>query len=202
MAIYAAFDTETGGLDPKEVDVLTFYMGLFDEDLKLKPNGGRLPIAHADALRVNKINIQEHLANPETITYDEAKEKILAMLKRHLKKHGRFSNIRPLGQNVQFDLDFTWQHLISRKEWEAVVHYGKIDTKLCVDFLKDSGWFPRDLGSLESVVEYMGIPKRNAHNAKEDTLMCVEVYKKLLSVMKSKKENSGSQDLISLLEAE
>lgn len=206
---YFAFDTETGGLIPDEADMLTFYAAILDEefkivdeiDLKLKPND-RLPIAHADALRVNGINIQEHLANPATITYAEAKVKIITLIKKYLKKKGRFSNIRPLGQNVQFDLDWTWYHIIPRKEWESMVHYGKIDTKLCVDFLKDCGWFPRDLGSLGSVVEYLGIPKRLAHNAKEDTLMCVDVYKKILEIMKAKKENSGSQDLISLLEAE
>jgi len=32
--------------------------------------------------------------------------------------------------------------------------------------------------------------------------MTVDVYKKLVEIMKSKKENSGGQDLISLLEAE
>jgi len=206
---YFAFDTETGGLLPKEADILTFYGAILDEDfklideinLKLKPDG-RLPQAHADALRVNGINLQEHLADPETITYSDAKVKIVTLLKKYLKKRGRYSNIRPLGQNVQFDLEFTWEHIIPRAEWDSIVHYGKIDTKLIVDFLKDSGWFPRDLGSLGSVVDYLQIAKRNAHNAKEDTLMTVDVYKKLVEIMKSKKENSGGQDLISLLEAE
>lgn len=207
--IYAAFDTETGGLNPKSSDVLTFYMAILDADfklldeidLKLKPNG-RLPIAEAGALKVNKIDIQAHLADPNTISYSDAKVKIIALLRKYLKKNGRYSNIRPLGQNVQFDLDFTWEHIISRDEWESIVHYAKIDTKLIVDFLKDSGWFPRDLGSLGTVVDYLSIPKRAAHNAKEDTLMCVDVYKKLVDMMKAKKENSGAQDLISLLEAE
>ena len=124
------------------------------------------------------------------------------LMKKYLKKRGRYSNIRPLGQNVQFDLEFTWEHLIPRNEWDAIVHYGKIDTKLCVDFLKDSGWFPSDLGSLGSVVDYLQIPKRDAHNAREDTLMCIDVYKKLLEMMKAKKENSSAVDIISLLEAE
>jgi DNA polymerase III epsilon subunit-like protein len=209
MQYYAAFDTETGGLNPETSDVLTFYMGILDEDfklvdeinLKLKPDG-RLPIAEAGALRVNGISIQEHVADPETITYSEASERIIAMLKKYLKKNGRYSNIRPLGQNVQFDLDYIWKHLIDRDTWDGIVHYGKIDTKTIVDFLKDAGWFPRELGSLGSVVEYLQLPKRAAHNAREDTLMCVDVYKKILEIMKSKKENGAQQDLISLLEAE
>ena len=60
-----AFDCETGGLDPKQADILTLYMGILDEDfkvleeldLKLKPNSG-LPRADAGALKVNKIDLQ------------------------------------------------------------------------------------------------------------------------------------------------
>jgi hypothetical protein len=55
-------------------------------------------------------------------------------------------------------------------------------------------------------VEYLQVPKRAAHNAKEDTLMCVDAYKAMLAIMASKKNgNSGQsqqQDLIALLEAE
>ena len=73
-----------------------------------------------------------------------------------------------------------------------------------VDFLKMCGWFPKDLGSLGTVVKFLGIPEREAHNAKEDTLMTIEVHKKLLEIMKSKQNASSDAgtDLISLLEAE
>lgn len=207
---YIPFDFETGGLNEKTSDALTLYIAVMDEefkivdelDLKLKPDG-RLPIAEAGALKVNGINLQEHLINPDTITYSEAKKKIVSMLKKHLKKNGRYSNLRPLGQNIPFDLRFMWEHLVPKDEWDQIVHYGLIDTKPIVDFLKDVGWFPRDLGSLDSIVNFLGVPKRAFHNAKEDTLMVVDVYKKLIEIMKSKKEGGGqTQDLIALLEAE
>lgn len=207
--MYLAFDTETGGLDPKTSDVLTFYGAILDNDLKvideidlkLKPDG-RLPIAEAQALKVNGIDIQKHLEDPATCTYSEAKVKIITLIKKHLKKNGRYSNIRPLGQNIPFDLNYTWQYLVPKSEWDNLVHYALCDTKPIVDFLKDAGWFPKELGGLGSVVEYLGIPKRNAHNAKEDTLMTIEVYRKLLEMMKAKKDGGTQQDLISLLEAE
>jgi len=209
MQYYVALDTETGGLNPETSDILTFYMGVLDEDfklideinLKLKPDD-RLPIVEAGALKVNRIDIQEHLNSPETITYSKASKQIIAMLKKYVKKNGRYSNIRPIGQNIQFDLDYIWKYLVDRNTWDSLVHYGKIDTKSIVEFLKDSGWFPRELGSLGSIVEYLQLPKRLAHNAREDTLMCVDVYKKIIEIMKSKKENSAQQDLISLLEEE
>jgi DNA polymerase III epsilon subunit-like protein len=207
---YLAFDSETGGLNPATADILTWYGAILDEELKivedlylkLKPDGGRLPIAEAGALKVNGINIQEHLADPETVTYSEGKARIVAMIKRHLKKNGRYSNIRPLGQNVQFDIDWTNHHLIPKDEWDSMIHYAKVCTKVCTDFLKDCGWWPKDLGSLGSVVDFLGIPRRSAHNAKEDTLMTIDVYKKMLEIMASKKNNGATQDLISLLEAE
>ena len=211
MNYFAAFDSETGGLNPEVADMLTFYMGLFDEnfklveevDLKLKPEG-RLPVADAGALKVNGIDLKAHLANPETVTYAVGRERVLAMLKRHYKKVGRSSNIRPLGYNVPFDEKFTFQHLISQADWLNVMHYKRVDVMERVDFLKECGWFPKELGSLGTVVDYLQIPKRSAHNAKEDTLMTVDVYKKLLEIMRNKKEGGSGQqqDLIALLEAE
>lgn len=206
---FFAFDTETGGLNPKEADILTLYGAILDQDLKLveeinlklKPNG-RLPQAHADALRVNGINIQEHLADPETITYSEANTRLVAMFKKYLKKRGRYSNIKALGYNTPYDLGMVWEHLIPKDEWENILHYKHIDVMQNVDFLKECGWFPSSLGSLNTVVEYLGIPKRNAHNAKEDTLMTLDVYQQLLLLMKSKKDGGQAQDLISLLETE
>jgi len=192
---YAPFDSETGGLSPDETDMLTFYMGIMDENfklvdelyLKLKPDG-RLPVAQADALRVNGINLAQHLADPETITYSAGREKLTAMLKKYHKKTGKINNIKPLGYNVPFDERFTWTHLMPHPEWIKLMHYKRIDVMERVDFLKEAGWFPQDLGSLGSVVDYLQLPKRAAHNAREDTLMTVDVYKKLLEIMRSKKD--------------
>lgn len=205
-----AFDTETGGLNPKTSDLLTAYFAILDEnykiveelDMKLKPDNGRLPIAEAGALKVNGINIQAHLSSPETITYSEATEKLTALVKKYLKKTGRYSNIVPFGQNIQFDIDYVQEYLLDKTTWDSMIHYGKVDTKIVVDFLKDCGWFPKDIGNLGSVVDYLQIPKRTAHTAKDDTLMAVDVYRKILDLMNSKKDGGTAQDLISLLEAE
>lgn len=207
----APLDSETGGLDPKKVDMLTFYMAIVDDatmkiidevDLKLKPDGGRLPIVEQQALDVNKIDLRAHLADPNTITYSEARERIITMAKKYHRKYGRYNNIRPMGQNLQFDLDFIWVHLITKEEWDKIFHYTKIDTKTIVDFLKDAGWFPRDLAGLESVIKYLNLPLGEAHTAKADTIMCLDLYKHILGIMAAKKDGGSTQDLISLLEAE
>lgn len=211
--LYMPFDSETGGLDENKADLLTWYGAIMTEDyqivddlyLKLKPDGGRLPIAEAGALKVNGINLQQHLADPETVTYSEGQAKITAMIKKHLKKNGRFSNITPMGYNVPFDTRWTQKHILPPEVWLSLLHYKIWDVMQDVDFLKRAGWFPKELGSLGTVVEFLGIPKRNAHNAKEDTHMTIDVAKKVMEIMKSKKDGGGAgpqQDLISLLEAE
>lgn len=212
--LYLVFDTETGDLDENVGDLLTAFFCIMDEDfkiieeldLKLKPDGGRTPIATDGALKANGINIQEHLANPATITYSEGQAKVIDMVKRHLKKNGRFSNIIPMGYNIlTFDIPWVQKHLIPKKVWLNLIHYKANDVMQTVDALKRYGWFPKTLGSLGTVVEYLGIPARAAHIAREDVLMTIDVEKKLTEIMKSKKEGGGSgagQDLITLLEAE
>ena len=207
---FLAFDSETGGLETS-ADMLTLYMAIVDEnfkvveelDLKLKPDGGRLPVAEAGALKVNGIDLHKHLADPETITYSEAKEKIVTLLKKYLKKKGRYSNITPLGQNVDFDIKFLQHHVLCPDEYNKYIHYGKMDTKMISDFFKACSWFPKDVGNLGSIAKHLNVALSNAHNARADTLACVEVYKKMVELMESKKEGGGqSVDLITLLEAE
>lgn len=206
---FCAMDSETGGLRAKQADILTLYMVMVDEDfkvvdeldLKLKPND-RLPIVEAGAMEVNKIDLKKHLEDPSTITYTEARLKILTFAKKYLKKSGRHSNLLPLGQNLIFDLKFIWEYIIQEQEWESVFSYNIEDTKTASLFLKRCGWLPREVGTLMSLVEYFGIPKREAHEAKGDVHMTLDVYKSMISLMKSKKENGSNQDLISLLEQE
>jgi DNA polymerase III epsilon subunit-like protein len=203
-------DSETGGLNPKEADILTLFMALTDEnlkviaelDLKLKPND-RNPTADEGALKVNKIDIKAHLNDPNTITYKEAKTKIIDFVTPFLKKTGRHSNLIVLGQNVAFDLDFIWEHIIPKNEWNGLFSYNVEDTKTASLFLKRCGWLPSDIGTLKSLVEFFGIAKREAHEAKGDVHMTIDVYKAMISLMESKKDSGGqTQDLISLLEAE
>jgi oligoribonuclease (3'-5' exoribonuclease) len=206
---FCAMDSETGGLDPKKADILTLYMAMTDEDfkvleeldLKLKPDG-RLPIAEQGALDVNKIDLAKHISDPATVTYSEAKKKITAFAKKYLKKRGRYSNLIVLGQNVLFDLNFIWEYIIPKEEWESLFSYNIEDTKTSALFLKRCGWLPKEIGTLKSLVEYFNIPKREAHEAKGDVHMTIDCYRAMISLMKSKKENGSGQDLVSLLEAE
>lgn len=208
---YIPFDSETGGTDETKTDILTLYIAVMDEeykileelDLKLKPDGGRFPIAEAGALAVNNIDLKKHMDDPATITYSEAGKLIVAMCRKYLKKRGRFSNLIPFGFNVPFDKRYVQQYLVSKEDWESIFHYKDADVDQAVSFLRRVGWIPKEVARLQDVADYLGVPKRLAHSAKEDTLRTIDTDKKLVELMKSKKDGGGqSQDLISLLEAE
>ena len=207
---YLATDTETGGFNENTADLLTAYFAILDEnyqlieelDLKLKPNDGRLPIAEAGALKVNGINLKAHLEDINTISYKDGAEKVTNLIKKYLKKKGRYSNILLFGYNVGFDKRWLQKYLIPQDIWESMIHYKDVDVMQAVDFLKRAGWLPKELGTLATVVKYFEISVLNAHTAKGDVLMTIDVEKKLIELMKSKKEGGGSVDLIALLEQE
>jgi oligoribonuclease (3'-5' exoribonuclease) len=202
-------DAETGDLDPKKGDLLTIYISVIDEnykildelDLLLKPDNGRLPIANSEALKKNGIDLQEHLANPSTIPYSEAKKKIIDMLKKY-REGGRYRNQRLYGYNVGFDKKFILEHLLTQEEYDNLFHYKIVDVMETVDALKRYGWLPPRVGTLVSIVEHFGLQMGKAHTAKDDVLMTVDVDKKFKELFNSKKNGGQEVDLIALLEAE
>lgn len=191
-----ALDTETTGLDPEFHDVLTAYFAVLDHnlnvvadlDLKLKPDNGIFENVQEEAMRVNKINLEEHLADPETITYSQAKLKLAKFLMDNLEnKKGK--TLQPAGHNVNFDLDMINEHIMDKATWGKLVHYRAVDTMPVTSFLKLIGWWGEEIGSLVSIVKYLGLPMRNAHNAKADTHMFIDVLRKMIDIFKDKKSS-------------
>lgn len=205
--MYVWFDTETSGISHKIHSILTAYFAVYDEDLNfideielfLKPDSGEV-IAEEQALNVNGINLVEHLKNPRTITYTEGKEKILNFLSKHKVKSKRF---RPSGHNIEFDKNFILSQIMTEEEWSKYIHHNSIDTLRIVTFLQDIGMVPNDIGRLTDLVDHFGIAKRDAHDAREDVKMNVEVYKKMKEMLTETKNNavlvSGS-DLLKIVE--
>lgn len=207
---YLGFDLETGGLNPTKTDLLTGYFCILDENFKileelplaLKPEG-RLPIVEAKAMSTNGIDLVKHLESPDTVTYTEGAKKLTALIKKYLKKRGKYSNIIPMGYNIaSFDVPWAQHHLIPKDTWESMVHYKCLDVSHDVDVLKRHGWLPPFCGSLVSMVEFFGVPKGEAHVARDDIIMTIGVFKKVQELFNSKKDGGQTQDLISLLEAE
>lgn len=207
---YLWFDTETGGKNAKIHPLLTAYFAVCDQDhniidelsLQLKPADPSKMVLEQEALDVNKINIPDHLADPNTITYEEGRVKLKTFLVKH-KIKGKRKHYIPAGHNVAFDKDFVWQWLMPQDEFEEEVHYRTLDTSMITTFLKDIGIFPETLGNLMSLVEYYNLPKKEAHNAKGDVQMNIDVYKSMKAMMKDRKKDmvGGTNSLLEIIEA-
>jgi DNA polymerase III epsilon subunit-like protein len=204
---YIAYDLETGGFDCEKDAILTGYFAALNDKLELiddlsltiKPEEPYVNVSDG-ALKVNGINMSEHLSSPELVTYAEARAKLLGFIEKHSDKKSKPKN---LGQNIQFDKNFIFKQLVPQGEWEKHVHYHTIDTLIVTLFLKDAGILPQEVGSLESLVRHFGLSRGQFHNAKGDVLMTVEVYKKTLSMLESFGSGGGGEDhsdLLKLLE--
>ena len=85
---YMWFDCETGGVDPDKHSLLTAYFGIYNEDLvlideldlQLKPSDLSKLVVQPEALKVTGIDLNEHLKDPQTITYEEGTVKLVKLL--------------------------------------------------------------------------------------------------------------------------
>ena len=207
MSEYAAFDTETGGVNPKKNPILTLYMASVNEDLvvvdeidlKILPSL-EFSVIEQEALNVNGIDLQAHLNDPNAVTREQASVIVMEFLKKN-SSNKKGKKLKPLGQNLDFDINMILSQLVTSEFWEEWVHYQKYDTMSACLFLKKAGWLPPELGSLSSMVKHFEIKQLGAHNAKNDTLMTIKAFEKLLGMLSSKKENVGlTLDILEALE--
>ena len=206
---YLFYDCETGGTDPHQHSILTAYFAIYNDkfekldelELYFKPNEGEIKYVQ-EALDVTGIDLKLHLSDPRTVTCDQGKEILLSFLTKH-KIKGKRRHFRPCGQNIKFDENFIMTQVVPEEEWRKLVHYRELDTLSILTFLQDLEFLPKDLGNLESQVEYFNIPKGRAHDAKEDIRMTVDVYRAYRKLLEDKKDNiSGvlTNNLLSIVE--
>lgn len=207
------FDTETTGKYPKIHCPLTAYFAVCDPKtlqvidelyLAMKPDDMSKLKVDQEAMDVNKINLQEHLADPNTITHSEAKVKIKEFLEKH-KIKGKTKSFMPCGHNVAFDKDMIWNWIMTQEEFEdeCKVHYRTLDTSMVTTFLKEIGFLPEDIGNLGSLVKHYNTPPKEAHTCKGDVLMNIDVYGAMRqSMIMRKKDMAGgiSNSLLDIVE--
>lgn len=190
---YLALDGEFGGIDLK-YSLLTVYFRVLDEDFQmvsdldlcLKPDDGSYVLS-AKGMEVNGINLVQH--DKTAITYKDGKD-ILRKWLYGLSQMNGYNRLNPLGHNVAGDIRHVQDKLIDREKWEQYVSYRHRDTAVIGGYLIDRGLVPDGSGGAEGVSgslaswgDYFGIkPFGTLHTAKTDTLLTIEVYKKMLKV--------------------
>jgi hypothetical protein len=185
MNKYLGTDAETGGIE-LDKSLLSAYFVVLDENfqkvddlyLLIKPNAGKPYVVTAEALEINKINLIEH--DRVAITESEAGGKLREFLVRNAT-NGR---LIPLGHNVTFDLEFYFEHLLNKREFQKYASYRVADTGVVGQYLKDAKKIPDTIpGSLGSYVEYFGLQfAEAAHEPLSDTWAAVDVYREMLKL--------------------
>jgi oligoribonuclease (3'-5' exoribonuclease) len=206
---YLWFDTETTGKYAKLHCPLTAYFAVCDQNLQIideiylqmKPDDMAKLKVEQEAMDVNKINLQEHLADPSTITHGEARVKLKNFLTKN-KIKGKRKSFMPAGHNVAFDKEMVWEWIMPQEEFEEDVHYRTLDTSMITNFLKDIGFVPDEVGNLMSLVQYFNLPEKEAHTCKGDVLMNIDVYRAMRATFTARKKDmvGSSNSLLEIIE--
>ena len=209
---YLFYDTETGGLLPQKHSLLTAYFAVVNDDFKiiddlylqLKPEDPSTIVADPGALEVNGIKIEEHVNDPNTVLYSEGKTQLNDLLVRN-KIKGKRNHFTPSGHNIEFDNGFIYEQLMPEEEWRKLVHYHKFDTVTFATILKKAGFFaPTQKISLGNLAELFNIPVIDAHNAKADIIMNIEVAKNMIGMLKEAKlgalSGNTNENILSIIE--
>jgi len=205
-AKYIAFDTETGGTDSLANPILTAFFLILDEDLQeidsldlaIRPEAP-FDVVEEEALSINGINMEQHLARTDILSRAEASEAITEFIKKHNKTK---TALEPLGHNVAFDIDMLKAQLFTKEQYGKLFHYRVVDTFPISNLLKQVGMLPKEVGKLTTLADHYKIPYEKAHEAKVDVYLCVDVYRNMIKSLKSLMENTGSssKNILELIE--
>ena len=183
-------DTETGGLDPQVHSLLTIGLCAVNEDGKII-DYLQVGIKHdtyvvsSQALSVNNINL---------CSLNTTKADAFKMINNFINCYFKSSKIQIAGHNVNFDIGFLkhfWNENIKEipeyldpKEYNKVFDYHYTDTMQIAQFLKDCGVLKIKNVKLATLCEELGIVNQNAHTALSDAMATVEVYNKMMKLIK------------------
>lgn len=187
-AKYVAFDTETTGLEWNDAELLQVCFVALDADLNIlynfnimcKPDNNRNFRVSPEALAINKIDLLNHKKNASE--YSQVKNLLETRL------FPLWKGVVPIGHNINFDISFIQEFIVSNVVWEKFVSRDALDTKRIASFLKETGILPPDIKTnLSELGKYFGIKCNHYHDAWNDTIVTIEVLKKLKSLVKSQK---------------
>lgn len=183
MNKYIFIDVETGGTNPEEhslfsigLIVLENEKILYKDEIFIKQNKYNYT---NKALSINKMDF--NAIKQYGISKNEAVNKII----RIKKKFFAFDKAMLAGYNVQFDLKFL-RKLFSDdgKNIEDYFSHRLLDVSSVIKYLKDLEFIPQNLESSDDVFNYFGIKIEKRHTALGDSIGTLELYKKLLEIIR------------------
>lgn len=180
---YLALDTETTGLD-KKCNVLTCSFILLDYKL-LKIDSLNIAIRHdryivyPRAMEINGIDLVKH--DKVGISLEEARDKITSFIDSNCDNENKNITIYPLGHNVCYDMKMLYSNGLISSSVEKLLD-SEIDTlKIARGFVK-SGLIPKEQSlRLNNLSIFLGVEVEEDlyHTSEYDTILAIEVFKKL-----------------------
>lgn len=175
-------DTETTGLSPRFNKTLTVGMLLIDVEKNFLDiiDSKHIFIKHENynanpfALRINKINLEEH--HKIALTPSVACKKINSFVEKN-----NLCETPLLGHNIRFDKGFL-AALFEEANSENKFNEESIDTMQIWKHLKSKNLAPWHLrNSLGTLAEFFKVDYSKSHNALEDCNITAQVYNKMLN---------------------
>ncbi len=187
-------DTETGGIDPNKVSILTFnalvcefkesgsFKILDSLNLKLKPDDGCYHV-NAEALAINGIDLVEH--NKEAISIADGNLKLY----RYLRDHTTKERMVCVGQHIHFDLEHMFMSgLIEERKFYTFMDKKVIDILTLASMAMLMGLIPRNQScKLKDLAKYLGVPvdEKKLHDASYDNELAANVFSKMFKLFRA-----------------
>ena len=172
-------DTETGGLKPKEHDLLTIGLvvyeegkSLFETEILIKKDSYNVC---KEAMDVNKIDLEDLKKNGMT-----EKEAVLE-INRICKEY--FLGEKPIlvGHNISFDAGFLKElYFRTYTKYYDTFSYRAIDTMAVLLYLYYAGKIEKYIGKLDDAIEYFNLEldTTKRHSALTDCKVTVDLFNK------------------------
>lgn len=195
---YIAFDVEAGGIEHDRT-ILSAYFSILDQQLNpldelelfLKPPKDKPYVVDAEGMAVNRIDLVEH--HKKAIYPGDAGQILRPFLIKHFEAKGE--RLTVLGHGAHHDVEWIVGQILRRTLWDTYVSWRHINTASIAIFLVQLGLMSdKGAGSLGSIASFFGIEESGFHDAKVDTRITVEVYRRMLKLV-SDLEHRKATDL-------
>lgn len=178
---YLALDCETSGLDCNKHNLLSIYCRIMNENFECIDEI-ELNIKYTDytvnmkALEINNIDLLVHHRTAKDLNVSKK------LFRYFLDKNYNKTRYILIGHNIKFDIDFITDTLLTNEEYFKYFNFANIDTMILAQNLKLCNKIDQNVQlNLKSLCDYykINIENEKFHTAKFDTLMCIELLKKM-----------------------
>ncbi len=182
--INAAIDVETTGLVAGKHEIVEICVLLHDDDFhpidrfvsKIRPL--RPDLADPKAMEVNGLSLT-------ALKGEATPSQVRNALNQWHEEVCDNKKIIPLGQNYAFDKGFLELFLGKETFYPSMFHYHYRDTMLLAKGLQDSGLLRLDYINLKSMCKHFNV-RCDSHTAYGDASATLQIYRKLLDMIRSK----------------